>query len=75
VEAAEAESWELTNDVAWGLMAFPSLAAYESYKAKIRTDTEARDNFSLAQQKRFIVRAERNFVEVVEGTFEIPAME
>ena len=30
-------------------------------------------NFGFAQSKRFILREERNFVEVVDGTFEIPA--
>jgi hypothetical protein len=61
--------YEGTNDVAWGLIAFESLAAYEAYKARLRTDTEARANFAMAQEKRIILREERNFVEVVDGTF------
>ena len=64
---------EGTNDVAWGLIGFPSLAAYESYRARLKTDAEARENFGMAQSKRFILREERTFVEVVEGTFELPA--
>ena len=63
--------YEGTNDVAWGLIAFPGLAAYESYKTKLRIDQEAQENFAMARQKRFILREERNFVEVVEGTFGI----
>jgi hypothetical protein len=63
---------EGTNDVAWGLIAFDSLASYEQYRAKLRSDTEARQNFEMAQTKRLILREERNFVEVVDGTFEIP---
>jgi hypothetical protein len=59
---------EGTNDVAWGLIAFESLAAYETYRARLRTDAEARDNFALAQAKRFILREERTFTEVVDGT-------
>lgn len=59
---------EGTNDVAWGLIAFDSLAAYERYKARLRTDPEARENFAMAQTKRLILREERNFVEVVDGT-------
>ena len=59
---------ESTNDIAWGLIAFDSLAAYERYRQKLRTDPEARENFSMAQSKRFILREERNFVEVVDGT-------
>jgi hypothetical protein len=65
--------YEGTNDVAWGLIAFDSLAAYETYKARLRTDPEARANFEMAQSKKLILREERNFVENVEGTFEIPA--
>ncbi len=60
---------EGTNDIAWGLIAFESLAAYEAYRARLRADAEARDNFSLAQAKRFILREERTFTEVVDGTF------
>ncbi|HLH20854.1 MAG TPA: NIPSNAP family protein [Bryobacteraceae bacterium] len=65
--------YEGTNDVAWGLIAFDSLAAYERYRQRLRADAEARENFAMAQNKRFILREERNFVEVVEGTFELPA--
>src|SRR6185312_2555656 len=62
---------EGTNDIGWGLIAFDSLASYEKYKARLRTDQESRDNFLMAQTKRFILREERNFVEVVDGTFNI----
>jgi hypothetical protein len=64
---------EGTNDVAWGLIAFDSLASYEAYRARLRTDKEARENFGLAQAKRLILREERNFVDVVEGTFGKPS--
>jgi hypothetical protein len=64
---------EGTNDVAWGLIAFDSLASYETYRARLKTDQEARDNFAMAQSKRLILREERNFVEVVDGTFDVPA--
>jgi hypothetical protein len=65
--------YEGTNDVAWGLIAFDSLAAYETYRASLRSDAEARENFAMAQSKRLILREERNFVEVVDGTFGLPA--
>jgi hypothetical protein len=64
---------EGTNYVAWGLIAFDSLASYETYRARLKADPEARENLATAQTKRFILREERNFVEVVEGTFGIPA--
>lgn len=63
---------EGTNDVAWGLIAFDSLAAYETYRARLHSDSEALANFALAQSKRIILREERNFVQVVEGTFALP---
>jgi NIPSNAP protein len=65
--------YEGTNDVAWGLIAFDSLASYERYKARLKSDKEARENFEMAQSKRFILREERNFVEVVDGTLGIPS--
>ena len=61
--------FEGTNDVAWGLIAFDSLSAYEAYRARLRADPEARANFAMAQANRLILREERNFVEVVDGTF------
>jgi len=65
--------WEGTNTIAWGLIAFDSLAAYEAYRARLKSDPEARANFEAAQTKRFILREERTFTEVVDGTFGIPA--
>ena len=56
---------EGTNDVAWGLISCESLAAYEAYRARLRSDTEARANFAFAQSKRFVLREERSFLETV----------
>ena len=64
---------EGTNDIGWGLIAFDSLAAYEAYRTRLKADPEARENFQMAQTKRIILREERTFVEVVEGTFELPS--
>lgn len=64
---------EGTNDVAWGLIAFDSLAAYEGYRARLKSDPEARENFAMAQEKRLILREERNFMQVVDGTFGLPS--
>jgi hypothetical protein len=64
---------EGTNDIAWGLISFDSLASYEAYRARLRTDPEARENFAMAQTKRLILREERNFVEVVDGTLGLPS--
>jgi hypothetical protein len=60
--------YEGTNDIAWGLIGFDSLAAYESYRARLKADPEARGNFEFAQAKRFIRRERRTFLEAVDGT-------
>jgi len=65
--------YEGTNDVAWALIAFDSLASYEAYRTRLKADPEGRENFAASQAKRFILREERNFIEVVDGTFGIPA--
>jgi hypothetical protein len=64
---------EGTNDVAWGLISFESLAAYEAYRARLKSDKEAVENFTMAQNKRVILREERTFVEVVDGTYGLPS--
>ena len=56
---------EGTSNVAWGLISFDSLAAYEAYRTRIRADPEGRTNFQAAQAKRFILKEERSWVEVV----------
>lgn len=63
---------EGTNDVAWGLIGFDSLASYEAYRARLRSDEESLQNFAMAQSKRLILREERTFLEVVPGTLNIP---
>src|ERR1700722_19344975 len=65
--------YEGTNDVGWGLIAFDSLASYEAYRVRLKADPEARENLAMAQSKRFILREERNFVEAVDGTLNIPS--
>ena len=59
---------EGTNDVAWGLIGFDSLAAYETYRATLKADAEGRENLAMAQRLQLILREERTFVEAVAGT-------
>lgn len=66
---------EGTNDIGWGLISFDSLAAYETYRARLRSDPGARENFRMAQEKRIILREERTFLELVDGTANLPAAE
>ena len=63
--------YEGTNNVAWGLIGFDSLASYESYRQKLKIDPEARKNIETAVAKRIILREERTFLEVVDGTFNV----
>jgi hypothetical protein len=62
------------NDIAWGLISFASLAAYEAYRARLKSDDEGRRNFAMAQAQRFILREERTFLRGVEGTLAQPAL-
>ncbi len=59
---------EGASDVAWGLIGFDSLAAYEAYRARLKTDPEGLANFAMAQSRRFILREERTFNQLVDGT-------
>jgi hypothetical protein len=58
--------WEGTSHEAWGLIGFDSLAAYETYRARLKADPEGRANFELARTRRFILREQRTFLEDVE---------
>ena len=64
---------EGTNYEAWGLIAFDGLAAYEAYRQRLRSDPEGRANFERAQRGRFILREQRCFTQVVDGTFGLAA--
>ena len=60
--------YEGTNDVAWALISFASLAAYEAYRTRLKADPDGRANFALAQSRRMILREERTFLEPVTST-------
>jgi hypothetical protein len=53
---------EGTNHVAFGLISFESLAAYEAYRARLRADERGAANFLAAHEGRFIVSEERTFL-------------
>jgi hypothetical protein len=56
---------EGTNTVALALIGFESLAAYEAYRARLKTDPEGAANFAFAQETRCILAEERTFLEPV----------
>jgi hypothetical protein len=41
---------EGTNNIAYGLISFPSLAEYEAYRARLRGDSESQANFRFAEE-------------------------
>ena len=47
---------------AYGVYNIESLAAYEAYRARLREDNEARQNFELARREGFIRREDRIFL-------------
>ncbi len=53
---------EGTNNIAFGLISFDSLAAYEAYRARLREDAEGAANFRFAEEERFILAEERTFL-------------
>ena len=53
---------EGTNNIAWGLISFDSLASYEAYRARLKKDPEGAANFRFAAEKRFILSEERTFL-------------
>jgi NIPSNAP len=57
---------EGTDNIAYALISFASLAAYEAYRARLRADSEGAGNFALAQNERFILAEERTFLRQVE---------
>lgn len=56
---------EGTNDIAWAMIGFESLAAYENYRARLRKDDESIGNFAFAEREKFILREERTFLRPV----------
>jgi NIPSNAP len=57
---------EGTNNVAYGLISFESLASYEAYRAQLKSDPAGAANFGFAQEHQFILAEERAFLRRVE---------
>ena len=49
------------------MICFDSLAAYEAYRARLKSDPAGLANFEMAQRDRFILSEERTFLEQVEA--------
>jgi hypothetical protein len=59
---------EGTNFEAWGLISFASLAAYEAYRARLKTDAAGANNFRWAQEAKFILKETRTFLSPIAAT-------
>ena len=57
---------EGTNNIAHGLISFESLAAYETYRARLKADGEGAANFRSAEEQKLILAEERTFLRPVE---------
>jgi hypothetical protein len=47
---------------AYGVYSIDSLASYEAYRARLRADPLARENFAFSQREQFIRREDRLFL-------------
>jgi hypothetical protein len=56
---------EGTNNVAFGLISFESLAAYEAYRARLKEDQHGLANVRFAEEQRCILVEERSFLRPV----------
>jgi hypothetical protein len=56
---------EGTNNIAFALISFDSLAAYEGYRARLRADSDGMANFDFAEEHKFILAEERTFLRQV----------
>ena len=56
---------EGTNNIAFGLISFESLAEYEAYRARLRGDEAGVANFRFAEDQRLILAEERTFLRQV----------
>jgi len=58
---------EGTNNIAFALISFDSLASYETYRARLRADQEGKANFNFAEENKIILAEERTFLRKVEA--------
>ena len=56
---------EGTNNIAFALISFENLGAYEMYRARLRADDEGMANFNFAEETKFILVEERTFLRKV----------
>ena len=55
---------EGSSTLAYGIYNIPNLAAYETYRERLRNDPLGRENYDFAQSERFILREDRTFLKL-----------
>jgi len=53
---------EGSSTTAYGVYNVDNLAAYESYRARLRNDARGRENYEFARRERFLLKEERIFL-------------
>lgn len=56
---------EGSSTLAYGIYNIPSLAAYETYRARLAADPLGRENYAFAQSEKFLLREDRTFLKLV----------
>jgi NIPSNAP protein len=56
---------EGTNNIAFALISFDNLGAYENYRTRLRADPEGIANFGYAEENKMILAEERSFLRKV----------
>ena len=64
---------EGTNDVAWGLIALRLAGVVRSLPGTLEVGSGSARELRARPDRRLILREERNFVEVVDGTLNLPS--
>lgn len=62
--------YEGTNYQAFGIIGFESLADYEAYRHRLKSDSQGKANFTLAREHNLIAKERRTFLNLVPGTLQ-----
>lgn len=64
---------EGSSTLAYGVYNITSLAAYETYRARLAADPLGRENYAFAMKERFILREDRVFLKLASAPHGDPA--
>ena len=61
---------EGSSTLAYGIYTIDSLAAYETYRARLAADPLGRENYAFAQRERFILSEDRTWLTLASSPLE-----